>query len=45
MEALLPDTMCMIGQLGGQELDCQLFSNTSDAQDDNGDRQGFDEDT
>ena len=38
MEALLRDTICVIGQLGGQELDCQLFSNTFDAQDDGGDR-------
>ena len=37
MEALLRDTMGMIGQLGGQELNCQLFSNTFDAQDDGGD--------
>ena len=44
MEALLRDTMGVIGQLGGQELDCQLFSNTFHAQDDGGDRQDSDED-
>ena len=44
MEALLQDTMGMIGQLGGQEFNCQLFSNTFDAQDNGGDRQDSDED-
>ena len=44
MEALLRDTMGMIGQLGGQELHCQLFNNTFDAQDDGGDRQDSNED-
>ena len=34
--------MGMIGQLGGQQLNCQLFSNTFDAQDNGGDRQDFD---
>ncbi|XP_039113721.1 uncharacterized protein LOC120249281 [Dioscorea cayenensis subsp. rotundata] len=45
MEALLHDTMGMIGQLGGQELNFQMFRNTSDAQDDGDDNcQDSDED-
>lgn len=45
MEALLHDTMGMIGQLGGQELNFQMFRNTPDAQDDGDDNcQDSDED-
>ncbi|XP_039115902.1 uncharacterized protein LOC120251450 [Dioscorea cayenensis subsp. rotundata] len=46
MEALLHDTVGMIGQLGGQELNFQMFRDTSDAQDDGDDScQDSDEDT